>query len=383
MKVDLKGTWNKYYEKYKHKLGVSAQAVLQKNNEASSSFFSLLRLKKEGKLLHMNCISPPRYWKDRETKKRRLLLVVRQDRYTIDVQRHVIVLKDFHLEIEFTGRLRWYGKQGRLKIYYDETRNSWYASIPMEVSVETTKSGKTTKYMVKGERKSIQLKALKGDKVASVDLGINVLGRVVVDDCTWLLYKGIRAKEDYFYLQERIAEVQSLADSVKNLNELDALQQLNGEKMRLFNLLKRRLLQLYRNFASHLAKTLHELGVSKIYLGYPFNIAQDRGNKFTVNLWFYRKLMNIVEMKAQEYGIQVFEVVGYNTSRYCAVHNVQATRHPREVVNCPLKHKLHSDLNGALNILRKATNLLITKMRRPLSFLVFHNGVAPVKGCNP
>jgi len=168
----------------------------------------------------MNCISPPRYWKDRETKKRRLLLVVRQDRYTIDVQRHVIVLKDFHLEIEFTGRLRWYGKQGRLKIYYDETRNSWYASIPMEVSVETTKSGKTTKYMVKGERKSIQLKALKGDKVASVDLGINVLGRVVVDDCTWLLYKGIRAKEDYFYLQERIAEVQSLADSVKNLTNL-------------------------------------------------------------------------------------------------------------------------------------------------------------------
>lgn len=31
-KVDFKGTWDKYYEKYKEILGVNAQAVLQKNN---------------------------------------------------------------------------------------------------------------------------------------------------------------------------------------------------------------------------------------------------------------------------------------------------------------------------------------------------------------
>ncbi|MGC8597969.1 MAG: RNA-guided endonuclease TnpB family protein, partial [Thermocladium sp.] len=41
--VDFKGTWSKYYEKYKGILGVNAQAVLQKNNEAWSSFFSLLK----------------------------------------------------------------------------------------------------------------------------------------------------------------------------------------------------------------------------------------------------------------------------------------------------------------------------------------------------
>jgi len=74
----------------------------------------------------------------------------------------------------------------------------------------------------------------------------------------------------------------------------------------------RRLLHLYRNFASHLLKTLHELGVSTIYLGYPFNIARDKGNKFTVNMWSYRKLMDIIELKAQEYGMKVFEVVEYN-----------------------------------------------------------------------
>ena len=46
-KVDFEGTWGKCYEKYKEELGVNAQAVMQKNNEAWNSLFSLLA--KEGK----------------------------------------------------------------------------------------------------------------------------------------------------------------------------------------------------------------------------------------------------------------------------------------------------------------------------------------------
>ncbi|MFP3242927.1 hypothetical protein [Caldisphaera sp.] len=61
-KVDFNTTWNKYYEKYKGVLGVNAQQILNKNNEAWNSFFSLLKLKKEGKLPHrMKHVSPPRY----------------------------------------------------------------------------------------------------------------------------------------------------------------------------------------------------------------------------------------------------------------------------------------------------------------------------------
>jgi len=154
-RVDFKGTWDKYYEKYKSVLGVNAQAVMQKNNEAWNSFFSLLKLKKEGKLPpFMNRVSPPKYWKEGESKKRRkLLLVVRQDRYEVDEQNR-IVLKDSDLEVEFVGRLRWYGKQGRLEICYDETRNAWYASIPVEVVVEETKTGRKSEHIVRGERKS-------------------------------------------------------------------------------------------------------------------------------------------------------------------------------------------------------------------------------------
>jgi len=379
-KVDFDGTWDKCYEKYKEELGVNAQAVMQKNNEAWNSFFSLLRLRKENKLPpHMNHIGPPRYWKDGETGVRKLLLVVRQDRYVVDERNHII-LKDFGLEIIFTGRLRWYGKQGRLEIYYDEIRNAWYASIPVEVGVEETKTGRKSKHILRGERKSIQVKSPKGSKMASIDLGINVLASVVVDDGTWLLYKGVRTKEDYFYFGKRISEVQSSADKAKNLEEYEAYGELNRERRRLHRKLARRLLHLYRNFASHLLRELHERGVSTIYLGYPFNIAQDKGNKFTVNLWSYRKLMEVIELKAQEYGIRVFEVIEYNTSKYCAYHDVEVTRDPRGVVSCPKGHKLHSDLNGALNILKKATGIVISAIRKPLSFIVDHNRVAPMKG---
>ncbi|MFP3491433.1 MAG: transposase, partial [Vulcanisaeta sp.] len=188
--VDFRGTWSKYYEKYRGVLGVNAQAVMQKNNEDWNSFFTLLNLKREGKLPpHMRRVSPPGYWKDRETGRRRLIIVVRQDRYIIDVERHVLILKDFNMEIRFVGRLRWYGKQGRLEIIYDDTKNAWYAHIPVEIGVEETKTGKKTKHIVRGERKVIQIESPKGNKVASIDLGINNLASVVVSDGTWLLYK--------------------------------------------------------------------------------------------------------------------------------------------------------------------------------------------------
>jgi len=375
--VDFKSTWDKYYEKYKGILGVNAQAILQKNNEAWSSFFSLIKLK--GKLpSHMNHVSPPRYWK--KEKKRKLLLVIRQDRYVVDEKNHKLILRYFNLEIEFAGRLRWYGKQGRLEIHYDDTENAWYASIPVEVGVEETKTGKKSKWIVRGERKSIQVKTPKGNKVSSIDLGINVLASVIVDDGTWLLYKGVRIKQDYFYLQRKIAEVQSLADKARNLEEYEAQEGLNREKRRLFKKLTRRLLHLYRNLASDLLKRLHDQGVSIIYLGYPYNIAQDKGNKFTVNMWSYREFMNAIELKAQEYGMKVYEVVEYNTSKYCAYHDVEVRRKPRGVVSCPKAHKLHSDLNGALNILKKAVGIAVSTVKKPLSFLVLHNRVAPVKG---
>ena len=171
-----------------------------------------------------------------------------------------------------------------------------------------------------------------------------------------------------------------MVGKTKNIEEYEAYAELSREKRRLLKKLTRRLLNLCGNFVSHLMKELHDLGVSTIYLGYPFNIAQEKGNKFTSNLWFYRELMDVIEFKAQEYGMKAYEVVEYNTSKYCAYHDVEVKGHPRGVASCPKGHKLHSDLNGALNILKKATGIVVSAVEKPLSFIVGHNTVAPVMG---
>ena len=159
---------------------------------------------------------------------------------------------------------------------------------------------------------------------------------------------------------------------------------LNYQERRLgfFKKLTRRLLHLYRSFASYLVKELRDLGASTNYLGYPFDIAQDKGNEFT-SKWSYRELMDAVELRAQEYGMKALGVVEYNTSHICAYDDVEEKRHPRGVIGCPEGHKLRSDLNGALNILKKAADVTVSTVKKPSSFIVNHNLVAPAKGCNP
>ncbi len=80
--------------------------------------------------------------------------------------------------------------------------------------------------------------------------------------------------------------------------------------------------------------------------------------------------------------MKVYEVVEYNTSRFCAYHDVEVQRKPRGVITCPMGHKMHSDLNEALNIMKKATSKIVQNVKKPLSFIVGHNRIAPVKGCN-
>jgi putative transposase len=86
--------------------------------------------------------------------------------------------------------------------------------------------------------------------------------------------------------------------------------------------------------------------------------------------------------KLYEYGIKTFLVIEYNTSRFCAYHGVKVDRRPRGDINCPFGHKLHSDVNGALNIMKLGIGKIVDALRKPLSFLVTSNGVSPLKGSN-
>ncbi|MEW9491874.1 MAG: hypothetical protein TQ35_0006715 [Candidatus Aramenus sulfurataquae] len=98
------------------------------------------------------------------------------------------------------------------------------------------------------------------------------------------------------------------------------------ERKRAFTKLYCRLLHYYRTLASHLTKTLWNLGASTVYLGYHYLISQDESNKFTFNIWSYRKLIDALANKLYEYGVKTTSsclVASTNTSRLCAYHNVE------------------------------------------------------------
>jgi putative transposase len=75
----------RYYHKYKGVLGVNAGQVVNKNDEAWNAFFELLKPGKQGKLPpFMKKLSPPGYWKDRETGEKKIHILIRNDRYHVE-----------------------------------------------------------------------------------------------------------------------------------------------------------------------------------------------------------------------------------------------------------------------------------------------------------
>jgi len=58
--------------------------------------------------------------------------------------------------------------------------------------------------------------------------------------------------------------------------------------------------------------------------------------------------MGVISLKAQGYGINAHEAVGYNTPSYYVVHDVKVKGNPRVIVNRPAVRKMRSDLSGAL-----------------------------------
>ncbi|WP_456487727.1 hypothetical protein [Candidatus Alkanophaga liquidiphilum] len=141
--------WNtdEEYGRYKRLVGsATAQQIIRKNNEVWKSFFALLKAYKAGKIEDRP--HPPGYWKDRNTSRRILRILVRSDAYKLD---NKYLRLPFKLKVRWKGKNRWEGKQGRLEIVYDELSNRWVCYQPVEVK---------------------PLHQPIGDKKAYVDLGV-------------------------------------------------------------------------------------------------------------------------------------------------------------------------------------------------------------------
>ena len=225
------GISRKYYYKYNETLGVNAQAVTQKNNEAWNVFFKQLDLKKQGRLPpHIKKFSPPGYWKDRETDEKEIHIFVRNDRYylePINEGEGYLVLVDFSLRIRYAGRIRWESKRGRLEIIYVNGR--WFAHPPIEVDVDPPKSNKRgyVKHIYDDDERKKKKQRITnpkitrqrdpvGDKEAFIDMGLNNLFSVVTTDGSVMLIKGGTIKSEYYWWKREIATCQSIRDLLRN-----------------------------------------------------------------------------------------------------------------------------------------------------------------------
>jgi putative transposase len=323
-RVDFAKTEKEVYTKYKQVLKVNAQQVARKNAEDWRSFFSLIEEKKEGKLPKWFKPRPPGYWKD-ENGKYKLMVIIRNDRYEVDEIERVIYLKDFKLSLKFKGKLKWYGKQGRLEVIYDEARRSWYAHIPVEVE-NTTEN--------------------KGNLRASVDLGIVNLATVYVEDGSWYIFKGGSVLAQYEYYGKRVSEVQKV---------LARHKQKRSRKLKLLYDKRRRFLKHALNsMVRKVMEELREKGVSEVVVGYPREISRDHGNKLTVNFWNYSYVIKRFEVIGEELGIKITKVEESYTSKTCSLCGEahESGRVKRGLFRCPRKGKvINADLNGAINIL--------------------------------
>jgi putative transposase len=328
---DFNETEKEVYHKYKKILKVNASQVCRKNAEAWSSFFKQTKKKKEGKLPKWFKPKPPKYWKDEDY---RMIILIRNDRYSIDEEKQEIYLKDFKLTLRFKGKLKWRGKQGRLEIQYNKARRRWYAYIPMKVN----KEGNENKEKQKNKEKGLK---------ASVDLGIVNLATVYVEDGSCYMFKGGSVLSEYEHYSKKIAVKQKLLARHKQ-SKSRSLSMLYDKRRRF---LKHSLNSMVRRIIVLLKK---DKNVSDVIIGYPKDVSKNRGNKLTVNFWNYNYIIKRFKDIGEELGIKVITVNEGNTSKTCClckeVHDNGRVK--RGLYKCPcIGNVINADLNGAVNIL--------------------------------
>ncbi len=335
-RVDLKATYKLFYEKYKVLIGsATAQQVLNKNDEGWGSFFSLLKLKKEGKLPPLiTRVNPPGYRK--KSGKRVLWTVLRKDQYKIEGDK--LVLKGLgaigRIELGYKGLIHLKGEYGRLEIHYDPDRRKWYAHISFEVSEKAVRGkwGEVPKHPI-------------GSLVTGIDIGINNLMAIYVENGLTKLVNGRPLKAISHYWRKRIAEYQS------TLNKYGLR---TSRKLRAMYSKWRLQVKSYINSkVRQVVEWLYSAGVSAIKVGYPKYIAQENGDFNNVHVWTYGYLLRRISEVAEEYGITVIYVNEAHTSSKCPLHGENCgKRIMRGLFKCTTLNKVfNADLVGAYNIL--------------------------------
>jgi len=279
------------YEKYAPLVGSAiTQQIINKNNEAWRSFLALKRLEAKGRLPpHITRVSMPRYWK--RNGKRELKIIVRNDCYRVE-GKYLYLPKG--LKVRIKGRLKWYGKQGRLEIFYDDVDKVWRGFMAVEVEKPPIK---------------------RGSKPLYIDLGVVNLATVWFEGLKQpIAFSGRTVLADWWYWTRRITKEQSRLARINNAKTSKMLRKLYRIRQRRF-----------RHAVNAMIKTIVEdavaLGISKIVVGDLRGIRENnhnnKANAMINNFWSFNYIIQRIREKAEEYGIEVVEVSEQRTSSVC------------------------------------------------------------------
>jgi len=201
--------YTEYFEIYKLLGSMNFHEACRLIGEQWKSFVGLLKAAKEGRLEPWQKFKTAGLQEDKDGQ-RVPIIVVRFDNYRVDLERRVLHLGYWNVDIAFTGKPRWLTKPGakleRLIITYDPVKKRWYARVSVEVTLER--------------------KLDNGGLKAGIDLGRERLIAFVTEPLNEsgegmaLLYRGGPLKADYFYFERRIAEIDKKLSDPK-LEETD------------------------------------------------------------------------------------------------------------------------------------------------------------------
>jgi putative transposase len=335
--IDFEATYREFYEKYKPLIGaITAQTIIRKNNEAWRSFFSLLKLKREGRLPpFIDRVNPPGFGKRNGS--RTLWVAVRKDQYKMDGDR--IIIKWLGavgwIEVKYKGIIHLRSECGELMIRYDADRKKWYAHIAFS---------KVSEKAVRGEWRQVPQRP-KGNLTAGIDIGINNLMAIYVENGLTKLINGRPLKSIAYYWKKKIAEYQSTL----NKYGLETSKRLR----RMYTKWRRQVKHYIDTKVREAVEWLYDVGVSTIKVGYPKGIAQENGNFNNVSVWTYRYLLKRISEVGEEYGISVIYVDERGTSSRCPWHGDGCgIRIYRGLFKCTTMNKVfNADIVAARNIL--------------------------------
>jgi len=379
-KIDFKDTEHEFYYRFNTVLSVNAGQVINLNNWMWNSFFKLLKLYRQGRLpKFMGKPSPPGFWKDRLLGKRVLRILVRNDRYylePINGGEGYLVLKDWGLRVKYAGRIKWSGKQGMLVIKLEGNR--WFAYVPITVGAKPAKTN--PKGYVKGIYEKVQIEKPKGSNKAFIDIGLNNLFAVAFNHSdTAILIKGSSIKAEYYWWKRETKTYQSVRDWLRN-HGFESWRKYHTFYLHAEYKKRERLRHYYRTAIRFLARTMHEMGVNEVFVGYPYMLSQNNSNEYNTNVWWFNKIINWLNDVLEEYGIKLHVVNEHGTSRQCSICGMkhESGRVKRGLYICPVTGiKINADLNAARNIAKRA-GYEVPMPRRILSYMVTTNGVKPL-----